>query len=85
MQTGENKDNKIPRILKSFYFNINLHSDLSWTQLGKRLYKKEKFEVMMKLKSKEQGYLGMGGILRIKEKDRDWGGCRKKTLESRKH
>lgn len=35
---------------------------------------------MMKLKSKESGYLGMGGILRIKEKDRDWGGCRKKTL-----
>lgn len=41
---------------------------------------------MMKGKSKELGYLlGMGGIFRIKDDDRDWVGCRKKILEFRKY
>lgn len=39
----------------------------------------------MKDKNKESGYLTMGGIPRIKEEDRDWGGCIKEILESRKH
>lgn len=40
--------------------------------------------MMLKLKNKESGYLSMGAIPKVKE-DRDWGGCRKAILESRKH
>lgn len=73
--------------------NINLHSDLSVTldlatkkKKKKKTVQRRKNKIMMlKLKNKESGYLSMGAIPKVKEEDRDWGGCRKAILESRKH
>lgn len=84
----ENKD-KIPKLLKSFYLNIDLHSDLSVLGLSLKINytkKRKRNEVMMmKGTSKESGYSGIGGIPKTKEKDRHWGGCRKEILESGKY
>lgn len=65
MQIGENKD-KIPTLLKPFYLNINLHSDLSVTL---DLARRRKNEIMTKPKGKELGYLGMGRIPRLKKSE----------------